>query len=78
MILKQETNIVNTIKNIMKDLRCHIKTKEEKEALLEVRIQERLTKSLETYYNQLTNVFDRLSLYDESHELKLIKRLNKE
>ena len=77
MILKPETNI-NKIKELLKELRQHIKTPEEKKQILETRIQERLNKSLQTYYSQLTDVFDRLSIYDETHDLKLIKRLNKE
>jgi DNA mismatch repair ATPase MutS len=78
MTSKPEINIVNRLKNILKELREHIKSPQEKHLILEKRIQERLNKSLETYYSQLTGVFDRLSIYDNEHDLKLIKRLNKE
>ena len=78
MTSKPEINIINRFENILKELREHIKTPQEKHLILEKRIQERLNKSLETYYSQLTGVFDRLSIYDNEHDLKLIKRLNKE
>lgn len=78
MTSKPEINIINRLENILKELREHIKSPQEKHLILEKRIQERLNKSLETYYSQLTGVFDRLSIYDNEHDLKLIKRLNKE
>ena len=49
-----------------------------KSLILTERIQERLDKSLVEYYNSVTKAFDKLDLYNENYELKLIKKLNKE
>ena len=50
----------------------------DKSSVLAERIQERLDKSLLEYYHSVTKAFDKLVLYNDSYELKLIKKLNME
>ena len=50
----------------------------DKSKFFEEQVNLRLNKSLIEYYNQLNKAFDKLSCYDDSHDLRLVKRLNKE
>lgn len=79
MILKQEINTNNKrLLNIISELKKHILTPEQKANLLQVRIEERLNKSLKEYYNRLTQAFDKLVPYNDKYNLRVMKRLNKE
>lgn len=79
MISKQEINTNNKrLLNIISELKKHILTPEQKANLLQVRIEERLDKSLKEYYNRLTQAFDKLVPYNDKYNLRVIKRLNKE
>lgn len=68
----------NRLINIINELRRHILTPEEKAKLLQVRIQERLDKSLKEYYSRLTQAFDKLVPYNDKYNLRVMKKLNKE
>lgn len=79
MISKQEINTNNKrLLNIISELKKHILTPEQKANLLQVRIEERLNKSLREYYNRLTQAFDKLVPYNDKYNLRVMKRLNKE
>lgn len=60
--------------SIIKELKTYKTSIEDKNTILERRIQERLDQSLKDYYNVLSKAFDKLSEYDETHDLRLIKR----
>lgn len=51
---------------------------QDKQKILSIRIQERLDKALQEYYNSVSKAFDKLEIYNNEYEIKLIKKLNKE
>lgn len=48
-----------------------------KDEIFSVAIEERLNKALVQYYHSLTKACNKLSLYSDKYELKLINKLNK-
>lgn len=66
---------MNNIEELIKEL--HSYKCKDKKTLLAIRIEERLNKSLKTYYEELTKTLNSLYRYDDEHEnLKLMKNLN--
>lgn len=66
-------NKIEVIRNELLDM-MRIKKAE----LYENCIKERLDQSLQLYYDSLTKSLDNLDDYNERHNLRLAKRLNKE
>ena len=67
---------MSNIKNIIEDLKQY--EGRSKNEILVQRIQERLDKALQTYYESVSKSFDKLDIYKDNYEIKLIKKLNKE
>lgn len=49
----------------------------DKSKLFELRVKERLNKSLQEYYLTLNNSLDKLYMYSEDNNIKLVKKINK-
>ncbi len=75
MILKQDMTTSRLLR-IINELQLH--ENPDKAKVLQDCIQERLNKSLKEYYNELSKTLINLSLYAENHDIKLMKKINKE
>lgn len=76
MILNQEATIKNKLLCIIEELNSY--HTQDKQALLKIRIQERLDKCLKQYYKELSRNFDKLYTQSDGKEFKLIKKLSED
>ena len=65
-----------TINKILDELKLYIA--KDKQIIFYKAIQDRLDKCLVEYYDSIKKAYDKLDLYSDEHELKLMKRLNKD
>lgn len=65
-----------TISKILDELKLYIA--KDKQNIFYKAIQDRLDKCLIEYYNSIRKAYDKLDLYSDKYELKLMKRLNKD
>lgn len=61
------------IRQLALELKSYIAS--DKAAILQIRVNERLDKSLKQYYDDLSKTLEKLYIYDNEHENKLITKL---
>lgn len=64
------------LRNILEELKKY--NRHDKAVIFKGAVEERLSKSLESYYKQLTDAFTKLDNYGDKHTLSLAAKLQKE
>jgi len=63
------------INYILQELKSYVEP--DKKKIFSAAVEDRLNKGVVQYYNNLSKAYDKLYLYSDNYELKLIKKLNK-